>query len=61
MLIKQGGSSVVAELNLNGFDDELAILSGRTETVELCEQVRSQVGEDPEIWVPELHRRRRGQ
>ncbi len=61
MLIKQGGSSVVAELNLNGFEDELAILSGRTETVELCEQVRSQVGEDPEIWVPELHRRRRGQ
>ena len=34
MLIKQGSASVVAELNLDGFDDELAILSGRTDVVD---------------------------
>jgi type IV secretion system protein VirB4 len=34
-LIKQGLNSVVAELRLDGMDDQLAVLSGRTETVDL--------------------------
>lgn len=46
-IVKQGHNSVVAELNLGGFDDELAILSGRTANVELVDAIRAQTGEDP--------------
>jgi len=60
-LVKQGHDSVVAELNLGGFDDELAILSGRTANVEILEGILAEMGEGalPEVWVPEFHKRRR--
>lgn len=51
-LIKQGQSSVVAELNLRGFDDEIAILSGTTKNIELLETIMDEVGESPEKWLP---------
>ena len=70
-LIKQGQTSVVAELNLSGFDDELAILSGRTGNVELLEGIlaemqREAVGNgwnhageppapQPEVWMKRFH------
>jgi type IV secretion system protein VirB4 len=57
-LIKQGHASVVAELNLNGFDEELAILSGRTSAIELLERLRHEVGDDPAQWLPLFHARR---
>lgn len=60
-LIKQGNSSVVAELDLRGFDDELAVLSGNTATSALVEQLVSELGEDPKVWLPEFHRIRKGQ
>ncbi len=46
-IVKQGHNSVVAELNLAGFDDELAVLSGRTANVELGDRIRADVGDDP--------------
>ncbi|NCU67970.1 VirB4 family type IV secretion/conjugal transfer ATPase (plasmid) [Acidovorax sp. 210-6] len=58
-LIKQGANSVVAELDLRGFDDELAVLSGNTATSILAEQLVSQLGEDPDIWLPEFHKIRK--
>ncbi|WP_092754057.1 VirB4 family type IV secretion/conjugal transfer ATPase [Rhizobium aethiopicum] len=58
-IVKQGHNSVVAELNLNGFDDELAILSGRTANVELADAIRSELGEKWENWLPVFHERRR--
>ncbi|HZZ33058.1 MAG TPA: VirB4 family type IV secretion/conjugal transfer ATPase [Phenylobacterium sp.] len=58
-LIKQGLNSVVAELNLDGLDDELAILSGRTETVDLLDRIRARVGDDPADWLEPFHRERR--
>ena len=58
-LIKQGSNSVVAELDLRGFDDELAVLSGNTATSLLAEQLVAQLGEDPAIWLPEFHKIRR--
>ncbi|ANK95543.1 MULTISPECIES: VirB4 family type IV secretion/conjugal transfer ATPase [Rhizobium] len=58
-IIKQGHNSVVAELNLNGFDDELAILSGRTANVELADAIRSKVGDKWEDWLSVFHERRR--
>jgi type IV secretion system protein VirB4 len=58
-LIKQGLNSVVAELRLDGLDDELAILSGRTETVDLLDRIRARVGDDPARWLDPFHRERR--
>src|SRR5690606_21390024 len=57
-VLKQGHNSVVAELNLNGFDDELAILSGRTANVELADAIRSEVGDGLENWMPLFQKRR---
>ncbi|OOG75093.1 transporter [Sinorhizobium sp. A49] len=51
-IVKQGHNSVVAELNLAGFDDELAVLSGRTANVELADRIRAQVGDEPAAWLP---------
>ncbi|MDD2833377.1 MAG: VirB4 family type IV secretion/conjugal transfer ATPase [Methylotenera sp.] len=59
-LIKQGQNSVVAELNLRGFDDELAVLSGNTATSLLAERLVAELGDDPEKWLPEFHRIRQG-
>jgi type IV secretion system protein VirB4 len=58
-LVKQGHNSVVAELDLGGFDDALAVLSGRTETVELLDRIRGEVGDDPAQWLPVFHAERR--
>jgi type IV secretion system protein VirB4 len=59
-LIKQGSNSVVAELNLRGFDDELAVLSGNTATSLLAERLVVELGEEPAKWLPEFHRIRKG-
>jgi type IV secretion system protein VirB4 len=47
-LIKKGNESVVAELNLKGFDDELAIISGTTENVLLVSEIINEVGSNPD-------------
>ncbi|KWF77584.1 type IV secretion protein [Burkholderia diffusa] len=60
-LIKQGQNSVVAELNLRGFDDELAVLSGNTATSLLVERIVAETGDDPAKWLPEFHRIRKGE
>ncbi|MBZ2207150.1 VirB4 family type IV secretion/conjugal transfer ATPase [Massilia soli] len=57
-LVKQGHNSVIAELNLRGFDDELAVLSGTTANNALLDQLLAQVGTDPDIWLPLFHQRR---
>lgn len=58
-LVRQGHNSVVAELNLKGFDDELAIISGTTDNVELVTRIIAEHGEDPATWVPVFHQKRR--
>ena len=58
-IVKQGHNSVVAELNLRGFDEELDILSGRTASVELAEAIRAEVGDQREDWLPVFQQRRR--
>lgn len=60
-LIKQGHNSVVAELNLRGFDDELAVLSGNTATSLLVEKLVEKHGENPDVWLPEFHKIRNGE
>ena len=58
-LIRQGLNSVVAELRLDGLDDELAVLSGRTETVVLLDRIRAEHGDDPATWLEPFHQARR--
>jgi type IV secretion system protein VirB4 len=58
-LVKQGLNSVVAELDLSGLDDALAVLSGRTETVALLDRVRAEHGDDPTRWMTPFHIARR--
>jgi type IV secretion system protein VirB4 len=56
-LVKQGNDSVVVELDLNGLDDELAVLSGRQGTVALLDELRAEHGDDPDRWLPHFKRR----
>ncbi len=58
-LVKQGQNSVVAELNLKGFDDELAVISGTTDNVNLMTEIIKQHGDDPAVWLPIFHEQRR--
>jgi type IV secretion system protein VirB4 len=58
-LVKQGSASVVAGLDLHGFDEELAVLSGRTANIELLETIRAEVGDDPAQWLDVFHQRRK--
>ena len=59
-LIKQGLNSVVVELNLDGLSDHLAILSGRTETVELLGRLRAACGDAYADWMARFQQQRRG-
>ena len=58
-LVKHDKTSVVARLDLSGEDDLLAVLSGREETVQLLDDIRAEVGDNPAVWLPIFHERRR--
>lgn len=60
-LLKQGAHSVVAQLPLGGMDDEIAVLSGREETVRVLDRARAEVGDDPAELLPAFHRMRKCQ
>ena len=53
-LVKHGSESVVARLNLDGQRDLLTVLSGRERTVRMLDDIRAEVGDDPEAWMPQL-------
>ncbi|WP_298921053.1 VirB4 family type IV secretion system protein [uncultured Roseobacter sp.] len=57
-LIKQGGNSVVCELDLRGQKDVLAVLSGRTEATALMNRIRLDHPE-PSQWLPLFHAKRK--
>ena len=57
-LIKQGQKSVVAMLDLRGFEDELAVMSGNVSTSLLAEKLVEQYGDDPAQWLPKFHSER---
>jgi type IV secretory pathway VirB4 component len=58
-LVKQGGKSALCRLDLSDFPDDLAILSGSTGNVELVERIIEEFGDDPRVWVPIFHERRK--
>ncbi len=53
-LIKQSNNSCFAKLDLSGFDAFFPILSGTTSDIALCESLRAQYGESPDLWLPHL-------
>lgn len=58
-LIKQGHHSAIAKLDLAGFDEELAVLSGSADNVALLDTILGEVGDDPHIWLPIFQERRK--
>jgi type IV secretion system protein VirB4 len=51
-LVKQGKDVVVARIDLSGMDDVVNVLSARAETVSILDEVRKEVGDAPEAWMP---------
>lgn len=54
-LVKQGHASVVCQLDLKGFEDELRVISGRKRSVEQMQIAIERCGSDPKLWLPEFH------
>jgi type IV secretion system protein VirB4 len=50
-VIVQGDRVSVAKLDLQGFDDELTILSGTTANVDRLDKLRARLGDKPEVWM----------
>ena len=51
-LVKQGHHSLVCRLDLQGFDAELAVISGRASQLERLERLIAEHGADPKDWLP---------
>jgi type IV secretion system protein VirB4 len=51
-LVRQGHHSVVCQLDLKGLDGELAVISGRAQSVERLHSLMEELGPAPEQWLP---------
>jgi type IV secretion system protein VirB4 len=51
-LVKRGRHSAVCQLDLKGFDAQLAVISGRASSVEFLTQLIAQCGPEPSAWLP---------
>jgi type IV secretion system protein VirB4 len=51
-LVKQAHHSVVCQLDLKGFDAELAVISGRAAAVARMHDIIQSKGSSPSIWLP---------
>jgi type IV secretion system protein VirB4 len=54
VLIKQGGNSVVARLDMGNMPDAITILSGREASVRKLDELRRDHGDAPSEWMPIL-------
>ena len=57
-LARQGGQSVVVEMNRGGMDDGIPVLRGSEANLNLLDQIRAKIGDDPEVRMPICHPRR---
>ena len=57
VLVKQGHRSAVCQLDLTGIEDFITVLSGTTDNVALLDEIRAQVGDEPQAWLPLLIRK----
>jgi len=51
-LVKQGHHSIVCQLDLKGFETELAVISGRARHLERMHSLIAQHGPEPTRWLP---------
>lgn len=51
-LVKQNKDLVIARIDLSGMTDVINVLSGRADTVNILDEVRAEVGDNPEHWLP---------
>jgi type IV secretion system protein VirB4 len=56
-LFKQGHESAIVQFDLTGHDEAVWVLSGSTDNVALLDAVRSEVGDEPDDWLPVLFQR----
>lgn len=54
VLIKQGGNSVVARLDMGNMPDAITVLSGRETSVRKLDELRRDHGDAPSKWMPIL-------
>jgi type IV secretion system protein VirB4 len=53
-LVKRAHHSVVCQLDLKGFDAELAVISGRAGEVKRMHRIMAESGPDPAAWLPQF-------
>ena len=58
-LLKQGKDVVIARIDLSGMEEEINVLSARADTVRVLDEVRREVGDVPEDWLPAFQERLR--
>lgn len=51
-LIRHGGASIVARLDLSGMKGVLGVLSGRERSIRLLDELRAEMGDEPHSWLP---------
>ena len=56
-LVRQGHQSVVCELDLKGFEAELAVISGRRSAVDVVNRLVADEGPNPARWLPRFYER----
>jgi type IV secretion system protein VirB4 len=56
-LVKQGHRSAIVRFDLSGMTDILNVVSGSVDNVELLDQLRAEVGDEPSAWLPLFHAR----
>jgi type IV secretion system protein VirB4 len=57
-LLKHEHDSVICKLDIGHLSDALSILSGNEATVNLLSEIRGEVGNDPQQWMPIFHERK---
>ncbi|MBM5782118.1 MAG: VirB4 family type IV secretion/conjugal transfer ATPase [Pelagibacterales bacterium] len=56
-LVKQDNDGVIARVDLSGMDEVIRVLSARVDTVLILDQIISEVGDDPNDWLPIFYER----
>lgn len=56
-LVKQSTDVVIARIDLSGMSDVVNVLSGRADTVRLLDDIRKEVGDNPDDWLPVFYER----
>jgi type IV secretion system protein VirB4 len=60
-VVKQGVNAIVARVDLSGLTNIVNVLSGRSDTVLLVEQLRKEYGDNPEKWLPLFYSKTNGE